>query len=301
MRRLPAPWHSLVPIALVVALTAAVYAPSLTGPFVYDDERFVVQNISLRQISLWPSYFTDYQTLAASDLARDNYRPLLTLSFAVDYAVWGLNPLGYHLTNLFWHLVNVLLLYGLFLALGLGSGATLLGVTLFALHPIQTEAVSWVSGRADVLFLAGTIGAFWAFIASREARAPRRQLLYGLSLVAYLAGQFSKEMAATLPLLLVVWLLFRRRRSDLPSTLPFFLIFAGYFSARTLVLGRIAQTDYGAGSFLATQLTMVRGVAVYLKRLAFPLNLSLEHFIPYAHSPLDAGCSGVLWCWLCPS
>ena len=74
MRGLPAPWHSLVPIALVVALTAAVYAPSLTGPFVYDDERFVVQNISVRQISLWPSYFTDYQTLAASGgfVARSN-------------------------------------------------------------------------------------------------------------------------------------------------------------------------------------------------------------------------------------
>jgi hypothetical protein len=127
-------------------LAAAVYVGSAYHPFVYDDVRLVVQNPSLRDLSNF-RFVLLYQP----------FRPVVNVSYALDYWFWQLEPVGYHLTNVSLHSLNTLLLFLLCARLP-GAGRTAapadgsravaaLAATLFAVHPLASKAVGYVSAR----------------------------------------------------------------------------------------------------------------------------------------------------------
>ena len=98
--RSPVPWGTILPAAAAVGLAGIVYLNALHGPFVYDDLMTVVGNGSIRDLG---------QPLQI--LLHDVFRPVVNLSYAVDFAFWGLEPLGFHLTSLLLHMLNVGLLF----------------------------------------------------------------------------------------------------------------------------------------------------------------------------------------------
>ena len=148
-RRLPA---SLCAIALLLAL--GVYRNALTNPFVYDDHLIVVENPSITRLS-------DLRAIVLHDVKR----PLVNLSYAVDYAIWGLAPFGYHATNLLLHLLNVGLLFAFARRAaadhdepsprafhnGRELAVAFTAASLAAVHPLMTQAVGYVAARADLL------------------------------------------------------------------------------------------------------------------------------------------------------
>src|SRR5215469_675534 len=140
---------------LVALATAVAFWPSLGSGFVeWDDHVNIVNNLAYRGLS-WREIRWAFGTIQLG-----HYIPLTWLSFSLDYALWGLNPFGYHLTNLLLHVTTALLLYALarrllrlsisFTELGsiVGGGVAAL---FFAIHPLRVESVAWVTERRDVL------------------------------------------------------------------------------------------------------------------------------------------------------
>src|SRR5262245_62612926 len=140
--------------------------------------------------------------------------PVALLSFSLDYAVWGMNPFGYHLTNVLLHAANSVLLY--VLALGLlgralpaaAPRAIMLGAAVaalfFALHPLRAESVAWITERRDGLSTLFYLVTVLAYVKASELDgAPRRRWL-AVSLGAYTLGLLSKSLIMSLPLALLV-------------------------------------------------------------------------------------------------
>ena len=143
--------HRAVLCTGLVVLVGLAYATTLQNPFIYDDNRMVVENLAIRDLS----------NLRAV-LILEATRPILNLSYAIDYAIFGPYAAGFHTINVLLHAVNVVLLFLLAWRLAedeapAGGSAVrpqivaLTAAVLFAVHPMMTEAVSYVSGRSEVL------------------------------------------------------------------------------------------------------------------------------------------------------
>ncbi|MFU8806299.1 MAG: tetratricopeptide repeat protein [Bradymonadaceae bacterium] len=200
----PTVWHVFAGSVLVL-FTLLAYGPSLDGGWIADDPILIVQNTCTHGIENIPS-------IIRQEAGSCNYRPLRYISYAIDHSIWGLNPWGYRLTNLLIHFGSIILVYLLLLRLGLSRLGALFAAMLFALHPVQADAVAYISGRRDVLT------GFWFFAAMLAAaylRAPltRNNALHNaaLLLICMISGAlsiFSKEMGVTIAPVVILFLLF---------------------------------------------------------------------------------------------
>ncbi len=248
----PRSWtaRDVLAAALLVGLPFLVYAPGLTGEFVSDDHRFILLNgENLDRLQAPWVYFTEPLTNADRG-DSDIYRPWRTLSYALDWRLFGPAPLGYHLHSVLLHGLAVFLAYRLLLgALGQARRAALLGSLLLAVHPLATEAVCWVSSRAD---LQAAVVFFLAVLAARRAEASGGALP-GVVLLAAAAG-FAKETAVTLPFLYLIEHRVRTGRWLQGAWRPFLALVLGaalYVAAYLAVMDRglAGQVGYYEGSF----------------------------------------------------
>ena len=244
--------------ALVAALTAAYYGGSLHNDFVWDD----------RLTATAPA------DLATSLTHRTGsyYRPLVMLSFAADRFLWGPWPAGYHLTNITCHAVVAWLLLNLARAVGLGAGTALAAALIFAGHPAQTEAVTYISGRTDPLCAFFVLLSLHAWRHSRHA-VDRFALMSGL---AVLLALFCKEAAVAMPLVMLVRGAHPAKRPPLPIV-P--ILCALLWLAFLTVSG-------GPGLQVSGILERLPAIGVatltYLRLLLWPSDLHLERFVPVA-------------------
>jgi tetratricopeptide (TPR) repeat protein len=285
----------IVFVFLIAAITLAVYFDSFNNSFVYDDYPFLVDNPAVRQLTPASvlSNFTEWRNISSDErLAKDVWRPLVTTSFAIDYKLWKLNSRYYHIENTFFHIINAILVYAA-TVLVLGSPfAAFIAAVVFAIHPVQTEAVTWVSGRSNVLFL---LFFLLAFISHLRNRLPKPNgFCYPLALVFFLLSLLSKEMAIVLPLLCLLYDIYFIRikspREYVGYYAPFLLIAASYLVARLSVLGVIAQTDvWWGGGPLASAAIMLKALAAYVAVVIFPVNLRVEHPMGELSAAFDPG------------
>ena len=188
--------------ALVVALVGvAAYAASLGYDFVWDDTLLIQQSVRLHQWGELPRLLLS-QFWSEVGEASHYYRPLITLSFFLDVKVWGLRPFGFHLTNLLAHVAVILAVLAVARRVTGGEVAAVIATLTFALQPLHTESVSFVSGRTDVLAALFFLLALLAYDRGRER--PGWGFVSG-SLGAYLLALLSKEVAITLPAVLALW------------------------------------------------------------------------------------------------
>lgn len=164
-------------LALVVAVWV-VYANSLQGPFVYDDKPSTLYNPTIR--SLWPP---DALLQPPGGGATVSGRPVLNISFAIDYALHGNSVRGYHIGNVLIHLAGALALFGIIRRLhersvGINgrqsAGVALTMAALWALHPLQTEAVTYIVQRAESLMALFYLLTIYCFLRSCDAVRPGR-------------------------------------------------------------------------------------------------------------------------------
>ncbi len=187
-------------------LSTLAFTNSLFNGFALDDVSVIVENRLIRSLHSLPTMFTtDYWAGSlGSGIGGDLYRPLVIATFAVNYAVGQLDPFGYHLVNLILHIGTCWALFVLGRALGLSSGGALASAALFAVHPIHTEAVSSVVGRAEILMSLGMLLSIICYIRSRASVQWKLRFSFA-SLIAFSFGLFSKEQALVLPALLALW------------------------------------------------------------------------------------------------
>lgn len=178
------PYLHIIPLIIIIALSVITYLNCLPNQFVYDDSSTIVENKLIKDWGNFNALFThDYFKLSG----ELTYRPLVTLSYFIDYSLWQMNPMGYHLVNVVLHVVNVVLVYFLVLLLlrqynktqenynqsarrGRISdiGLALLTCMLFAVHPIVSEVVNMISYREDLIATAFLIASFLLFLLYKE-------------------------------------------------------------------------------------------------------------------------------------
>lgn len=294
-------------VIILGTIALAAFLNSLGNGFVLDDRGTIVENPFIRDLADLKTIFViPYWREYSGDLL---YRPLVIVSYAINYAVGGLGPFGYHLVNILLHAGNSTLVYGLLSQLFRQRGLAMMVAAAFALHPIHTEAVANVSGRAELLAAAFVFVAWLLFLQrepilnqdSGEGRGPlARFLLLVGSVLSFALGLLSKEHAIVLLGLLVLSDAFRatqrlptcslailgRRfwRQLVTTYLPYLIVAAGYLLIRVAVLGRLKGEDVGwivnplAGADTLTRLlTAMRVSGRYLWLLLVPIRLSADY------------------------
>ncbi|MBV9009240.1 MAG: tetratricopeptide repeat protein [Verrucomicrobia bacterium] len=255
---------------LLAAVALTAYHPAWRGGFIWDDDAYVVNN----------------DLLTASDGLRriwfsldapSQYFPLVYTTFRFERALWGLNPLGYHLINICLHITTALLLWRLLARLQI-PGA-FLASAIFALHPVQVESVAWITERKNVLmgmFFMLTLLAWWKFVNSSSRR---RWWIYAGALLFYALALFSKTTACTLPAALVLILWLKHRRIDKQRLLEIipFVVFGVAMGLVTMWWERYHQGTRGPLFALGLQerlLVASHAVWFYLGKLLWPANLT---------------------------
>lgn len=204
------------------------------------------------------------------------YRPLRNVSYLIDYILFGLNPLGFHMVNLLLHIQNIVLMAYLVRLMTGSNFIPIVSAALFAFHPVQTEAVSWIKGRDDLLCAFFYLASLSLYIKGRD----KKGYLYWGSVISFALALLSKEAALTLPLIIFFYNLHFPKKGDTKiSYHPYIYLSLSYLLLRTIVVGRVGQTDYWGGSFISAFYTNWTGMVYYLKLLFFPVNLCADYLM----------------------
>ncbi|MFN0008092.1 MAG: tetratricopeptide repeat protein [Planctomycetota bacterium] len=278
---------ALVGLALVAI---AAYAPSLAGGFVWDDQALIVDNAGIRSWNHVGEILTrDFFHLNDDPIPYGYYRPVVSLSYLLEYQLWGLAPLGYHLTNVLLHAVSTVLVALVLRRLRMGDGACLAAALLFALHPIHTENVAWIAGRTDLFAFALTATAFLAHAAAVDREEGAARLLV-VSTLAFALGLLAKEMSVVLLPWLALCLRFLHGRSWKRIALelaPYLLVFASYCALRFWILDidvpGAARSDQLRLALWSAAPTVLR----YLGWMLAPIGLNAYVQNPYVTAPTD--------------
>jgi len=190
---------NLLFIFLLIAISFAVYFNSLGNGFVFDDQLLIDdQAYILRDFK---NVFSSASSFVFQDKTSAGfYRPILVLSYFIDYHLGGGAPFSFHLTNILIHFISIILVaYAAFMIFGEAFPALLAG-SIFALHPAQSEAVAWISGRNDPLL---TVFILLSFIFFAKYRENNSRILLVVSIMTFLLALFTKESALIFPVVLL--------------------------------------------------------------------------------------------------
>jgi len=274
----------IIVFLLICVVCFLAYFNTLTNPFIWDDEGLILKNTLIKDWHTWPEAFTS-DLFFGSSSGSNFYRPLQTLSYIWDYFFWQLNPLGYHITNIF---LQVFVSFLVFLLLYAVSGNLIVSYStalLFAVNPLHTEAVSYISGRSDLLLGLFILLALLAFINSQGRGSDNRRKIYlYLSLCFFILALLSKELAAIFPFVILSFVFcyhrenLKKRRFFLINILPFFIIDLVYLVLRLSLIhfttARLPElTKY---PLLLRILVFPKVLFSYFKLLLLPLDLHMS-------------------------
>lgn len=260
-------------LCLMLVITFFSFLPSLNNDFTYwDDNNYVLSNPLIKDLS-WQGIKKTFFSLH-----RGLYKPLVMLSFALEYHFFGLLPFIYHFTNLILHLLNCWLVFWLISLLGAETFSAFIVAVLFGVHPMHVESVAWISERKDMLYSLFFLSGLIAYLYYRLKKINK---FYWFVLFFFILSLLSKPMALTFPFILLLcdYLTGSINKSPLKEKIPFFgimLIFGLFtmFSAKEF----IEPQPYF--SFFDNFLVAVYAVFFYLYKLFFPLNLSCLYPYP---------------------
>ena len=258
-------------LSLIAFLT---YLNSFGNSFVWDDLNNIIRNdaldgpIGLREVFLNPT-------------AQIFYRPIPYLTVFLDWSLFKENPFGYHFTNFAFHLACVILIFFLCLRLTQSPNVSFISALMFAVHPVHTEAVSYISGRSDLICGFFIFLSFYLYLRFLDSIDKRKIFYLCTALFSYLTALFSKEIALIFPVIVLFYSIYFYKNST-----------SGFGGKRFLVISNIMFVGlavfYLSFRYLFVKLEPIRislGNAIsspkiflfYLKLLIFPFNLHMQH------------------------
>jgi len=275
-----------IPFILLCAVTVAAFAGTFSGGFHYDDALTILENPHLDRWQIFVGHL-DHMV-----------RPVLYGTFLIDRSLYGIHPAGYHLLNLLLHLGTGLLSYRIVTSAVRDERSSVPFWTslLFLIHPIATETVTYISGRASGLMTFLYLLAFFLYIKASEEFSitlPRRYYLSG-AVACFLLSIGSKETAVTLPIILLLWdVLIRRLRGAQLSTaivfrhLPFWgiLLLAVVWAWSHPRYTALAEFSFTIRPFWDHLLSEVHAAAYALRLFFTPWYQNFDHDLPVFHSP----------------
>lgn len=244
----------------------------------WDEKRYLLETPFIKKLN------ADNVKQMFSQKVLASYNPLVLLSFAVDYKIAKNNWGWYHNVNLFFHVLNTILLYFILTKLKLRAELAGIVTALFAFHPLAIEPVAWIAGRKDVLY---TFFYFLSLLFYLKYRSSQKVAFFILSVFVALLSGLSKVQAITIPaaLLIVDYLLQRKITvKNLLNKIPFFLISIIFglinITGTTLVADKYSTPP----TFMDKILYSIMAFGMYVEKLIFPFNLSVIHPFPQQHS-----------------
>lgn len=277
-----------------VTLFAAVfsaYSSSMRNEFVWDDRNFIMESPYVHDFSRWRELFA--HNVGFSGGARNNfYRPVYSLLNAANFLASGGQSFIFHWTNAFLHAACAALVMTLFFLVARDAFVAFAAALLFAVHPVQTQAVTYIAGRADPLYSLFALLSMVFFVTYIRNRA--KKWTYVLSLSAFAAALLSKETAIVTPFYMALIVYANRgagrspERARLADLAPFFLLLGFYGVLRLTVLdfSKIAHSGLviPPTAFYARALTACKAVFMYFRFLFYPAGFQMETYLPTARS-----------------
>jgi len=288
--------RALLALMLICAISFITYANTLYNEFVFDDVKMIRDNTAIRSPRAAAEILRDmfvYKPLKGRQgtLIDPGYRPVRFLSYVVDYQLSGLSPVGYHISNIIYHTLTSFLLFLVLQRLIGNYLASVAGALIFALHPVNTESVAYLTARKDLLCALFYLLSFYAFIRYSENRSRK---FFALIFITFVLALFAKEMAVTFPVVILLFDFARSRatglstrnwaanlRKEIRLYIPLFMIATAYSLFALLVknpaVSGLERVQYIGGSLLSSTLTMLRVFTYYIRLLFFPTPLSADY------------------------
>ena len=251
---------------LIIFLVLLAYGNTLNHGFVWDDFDIIVENPTL-QLKNIPRFFVSEDRISSP---TGYYRPVTYISFALDRAIWGTNPVGFNITNLLLHLLAVLLFYRVVAALFKRENLALLAALLFALHPIAGETVNFHAGGRNTLLCACFSLASLLFYVNRKSLP---------AVACFTHGIFSKEFALLLPAILFLYdRTLNEERPKWSAYLPYAVASAVYLLMRSLVVKANANL-IKAANVVDNIWIVPQTIVTYLRNMVLPFYLKTLYYV----------------------
>lgn len=268
----------LIPCLLI---TIIAFLPVVQHDFLnWDDPAYVLKNPLIRDIS-----FPGIQKMFTTGHVVSTYAPLVLLSWGIDYALWGLNPQMFHVTNLILHVVVVFLIFYFTKQLSKNVKVAFITALLFGIHPMHVEAVSWISARKDLLYTFFFLGALIIYNVYTDSEDKKQQIkMYIACIVLYGCSLLSKGSAVVFPLMLFL-IDFYKRRSDIRQMIiekiPFFALSIVFFYIAVVMQSEGgAMEDRAFTSWIDSFGVGFYGYLIYLIKSIIPFGLGPYHPYP---------------------
>ncbi len=277
---------------LLAAFAIVIHAPALSGEFIWGDIYLAHDNVFIKSPLLILETFRHYLFL---DSYSAHYRPVQNLSFIFDYFFWNDNTYGFHLTNVLLHAIGAVLLYFLLCRLLASlcggtltpshlSWAAFLAAFIWAVHPIHSAAVDYISGRADSLAFVFASGAWLLCLHAAEKRSLRTRLLfYALAATAALLALCSRETACIWLIIFLLHSLFFAQQWPIRAKVGLLCVCAVllviYGGLRQLPERRPGAGPQPGWSPSVRTVLMMRALGDYGRLLVFPANLHMERTV----------------------
>jgi Flp pilus assembly protein TadD len=279
-----------VQVIIVVIASIAVYFNALSNSFVFDDAYQVLDNHWIRNVRFIPTIFSHSAWgFDTSTSSLQYYRPVMHLVYMFNYHVFGLNPWGFHLVNMLFHVGISVLVFVIAKHLLTDSSSSspftyfspaFIAAILFATHPIHTEVVAWVAAVPELVFTLFYLLAFYFYLRSEKGGKSS----YAFSLVAFVFALFSKETAVTLPIIIAAYDYALRKENSkfaagyLKRYAPYLIITALYLVARSYGLRDVTHVkkvfELSAFEYVINVFSFF---TQYLGKLIFPVQLNAYH------------------------
>lgn len=279
---------------ILILFTFITYFNILPNKLFYDDEELIYKNAYVADLHYFPRYFVS-NMIEGAGKKSNMYRPILITSYAVDHLFWGNNPFGYHLTSILLHAANGILIFFLADMLLGNKMLSFLTSIFFIVHPVQSEAVAYASGRTDLLFT--FFGLISIILYLSFIRSKRSAIKYWVGIGFFVLGLLTKESAIVLPFLLLLCGIILQKRPNLDrlviTTLPYFLVVSAYVILRMTVLNFMnvlnfyPENNLYSSDIFARIFTFSGVFFRYLAIIFFPKELIFTRSTPIIASIVD--------------
>ncbi len=260
-------WLWLALLGFLILVVFGAYSKVLDAEFVYDDFAFIVNNKAIQSFSPFSKFFADPNifTGAQDNLGGKNWRPISSLAFAIEYRLFGPNPFGFHFISVLFHLINIVLIYLLIVEITGRKGIAVTVSSLWALHPVLTEAVSWVSNQSSIIF-------FGFFLLALLALFKKN---FWMSYLFFCLSLLSKEMALG-GVFIIAAVFFIFLKEQWKKFIPFVVLSVAYLLARYEIIGSLGDHVL-RGSFWQNLLLAPVVFIKYIGLSVWPVNLLLDY------------------------
>ena len=282
----------MIPVFVIVLIGIICYSNSINGKFICDDA-YLIQNNDLIKTFDGVSDLFKGEISTSSGLSKFNfYRPVQMITYSFDHFFWRLNETGYHITNIILHIFTAFALFWLILILSKDRVISFITSILFLIHPVQTEAVSYISGRSDSLAAVFSILCLIFYV--KYSLNGRSRLFYFFSLFLYAIAILSRENSIFIILLIALLDRLYRKEYKWGQMSPFFAIAMIYVLFRVFILNVQISNSYIDTTFLSRLPGFFMAVVEYIKLLIVPVNLHMDYGIDLFEWKTPEVLSGVL-------